>query len=77
MRPWCGPAAWPADDRQEKVLFSVVLNLLRIRDDKQQDRIRLAFEERQFGILPATKIAIENLDQVGVSRSGVLFCSEL
>lgn len=51
-------AAWPADDRHEKVLYDVILNLLRIRDEHQMDRIRVAFEEPSVGILPMIKDAL-------------------
>ena len=51
-------AAWPAGDRQEKVLHSVILNLLRIRDGCQADRIRMAFEEHSFGLLPMIKAGL-------------------
>lgn len=53
--------AWPADDRQEKVLFSLLLNLMRIRDDRQPDRIRLAFEDRSFGLLPVISSALHEV----------------
>lgn len=51
-------AAWPAGDRQEKVLHSVILNLLRIRDSSQAERIRVAFEEHSFGLLPMIKAGL-------------------
>lgn len=59
-------AAWPADDRHEKVLYDVILNLLRIRDEHQMDRIRVAFEEPSVGILPMIKDALVEV------RSGAL-----
>lgn len=67
-------AAWPADDRQEKVLVSVLLNLLKVRDDHQQDRVRLAFEDRQFGILPSTKLSLEHLEQVRQLAEIIMVC---
>ena len=49
--------AWPTEDRQERVMYQVILNLLRIRDEHQTERIRTAFEEHPVGLLPMIKEA--------------------
>lgn len=59
-------AAWPPDDRQEKVLYSVMLNLLRIRDDSQAERIRTAFEEHAVGLLPMIKVSLLEVREVSL-----------
>lgn len=57
--------AWPADDRQEKLLSSVLLNLLRVRDEAQSERIRGAFEEPVLGLFAMLKAAHDTVREVG------------
>lgn len=67
-------SAWPADDRREKLLHGLLLNLLRIRDSKQPGRISVFFEDPQLGLLPVLKSQLIEVCGVCAVRAGLVEC---
>ncbi|CAN0439464.1 unnamed protein product, partial [Ectocarpus fasciculatus] len=47
--------AWPVDDRRDKVLHTLVMTLLRVRDEVQGKRISMCFEDPHVGLIPVIK----------------------
>eukprot|EP00903_Cladosiphon_okamuranus_P009694 g9223.t1 len=54
--------SWPADDRREKFLLSLILTLMRIEDDHQVTRIGFLFGNKQYGLMAVIK---NQLDEGG------------